>query len=697
MSLVPTNSLWQRHRSLITDLGCLIAMTLVALLMFRRALFTGEALYFRDFQLFFAPMKQLLTASLSAGKLPLWNPYVQMGIPFLADPQSGVFYPPSLLFLLFDTARGMAATLAFHLVIAQAGFYLLARYYGFGRISSLAGALAYGLGGWMISSGNMMTLSHSAAWVPWTILTFERMWLAPRAGTVAVAAVILALQMLSGWPEMFLMIGLVLLVRRLSLPSLMEPRWLLASVLACLVAVGLFAPQGLTTWEAFGLSDRVGGMSENLLFEFSSTAGQWRSLLFPPPFATDNWNVLNVFPDGHVPNCLSMYLGWTALVLVLAGLFGPRKHLLVWLCVVACGVFIALGNANPFAMSLLRLVNIFRSPEKYLFLVHFGACMLLVAGCARLLSLFPGRLYKVMGVAILLGLAGELTVVNGRINLFAPPGYYDLAQIEEARILKSAPGRVYAVTRAASRIEEVRDLYAAFRQLLTPNLGSLDQIGYFNGISFLNFREHELANVIIDLPPSETFARRLGFFGVSYLISDDPGFASSQEWKQFATQLTPTLWRLKESAPYLGFPGQVVAATDGAVIGVSSQAEFARGEAAFVPPEYAFAGENLAGEVYPEGASPGHVAAKVKTLTGGLVVLRESAYPGWRVSVDGQAAQLIQCNRFFLGVIVPAGEHRVSFDYVPTYWKLSLALAATAALVLLSLAYVSVRGRRSRA
>lgn len=32
-----------------------------------------------------------------AGRLPLWNPYAYGGHPFLADPQSAIFYPLSLL------------------------------------------------------------------------------------------------------------------------------------------------------------------------------------------------------------------------------------------------------------------------------------------------------------------------------------------------------------------------------------------------------------------------------------------------------------------------------------------------------------------------------------------------------------------------------------------------------------------------
>lgn len=677
-------------------MACVLVMLSAALLMFRRPLFGDEALYFRDLQIFFAPMKHFLATTLAGGAWPLWNPALQMGSPFLADPQSGVFYPPSLLFLFFDAARGMAVSLAFHLWLAQLGLFALARHYGFGRLPALAGALAYALGGWMISSANMLTLAHSAAWLPWTLLVFERLWLRQSAGRLAATATVLALQMLAGWPEMLLMIALILLARRLALPGWREKRWLPASLLATLIAAALVAPQALASWEAFGQSMRVGGMSEKLLFEFSATAGQWRSLLFPPALATDNWNILAAYPNGHVPIFLSLYLGWVALALFAAGLFGPRRHLAVWLGLLAGGVFLALGEANPLAMSLLRQVNIFRSPEKYLFLVHLGACMLLVAGCARLLAAVPPRLARPAGVALLLALGGELLYVNGRINLLAPPGYYDLTQSEEARIIQAAPGRVYAV--AAAETAEVRDLYAGFRRVLTPNLGMMagaggPAIGYVNGVSFIQLRDNAAALDLLNLPPGAVLARRLGFLGVRWVVSDDPAFAASAEWRQMARQHTATLWQLPESAPWLGFAARVVAVPDSALGHYSAHPDLTRGEVAVVEAGQPLTGGPFTGALQPGRIAAGHVEAQVTTPTGGLVVLRESFYPGWQARIDGEPAPLLRANRFFMGVAVPAGSHQVRFDYRPTYWTLGWVLAALAALALLGLLAVAFRRR----
>ncbi len=49
----------------------------------------------------------------------------------------------------------------------------------------------------------------------------------------------------------------------------------------------------------------------------------------------------------------------------------------------------------------------------------------------------------------------------------------------------------------------------------------------------------------------------------------------------------------------------------------------------------------------------------------GTLALSEMAYPGWRVRVDGEAAEMEPVKELLRGVELPAGEHRVLFRFVP--------------------------------
>src|SRR6185436_5976826 len=44
---------------------------------------------------FHRPVQDYLSQELHAGRSPFWTPYPWAGYPFLADPEVGVFYPPT--------------------------------------------------------------------------------------------------------------------------------------------------------------------------------------------------------------------------------------------------------------------------------------------------------------------------------------------------------------------------------------------------------------------------------------------------------------------------------------------------------------------------------------------------------------------------------------------------------------------------
>ena len=57
-------------------------------------------------------------------------------------------------------------------------------------------------------------------------------------------------------------------------------------------------------------------------------------------------------------------------------------------------------------------------------------------------------------------------------------------------------------------------------------------------------------------------------------------------------------------------------------------------------------------------------------------------YPGWIAGIDGNPAPLYKTDGIFRGVVVPAGEHRVTMRYRPVPFRVGLGLAAMALLVM---------------
>src|SRR5207248_9278886 len=71
------------------------------------------------------PRRVTFNESVRGGHLPLWNPNVYCGIPFLATQQSAVLYPPGWLLTLLPAELAFGWSALFHLALAGLGMFLL--------------------------------------------------------------------------------------------------------------------------------------------------------------------------------------------------------------------------------------------------------------------------------------------------------------------------------------------------------------------------------------------------------------------------------------------------------------------------------------------------------------------------------------------------------------------------------------------
>ena len=89
----------------------------------------------------------------------------------------------------------------------------------------------------------------------------------------------------------------------------------------------------------------------------------------------------------------------------------------------------------------------------------------------------------------------------------------------------------------------------------------------------------------------------------------------------------------------------------------------------------------------------GTVDIRVRTDRTSLLVLADAWYPGWKVTVDGESADLVRTNHAFRGVVVPAGEHEVRFTFTDRPMQ---AGGLIAGLTILGLALIPLAIRRRR-
>lgn len=100
---------------------------------------------------------QLVTPSLAAvrealaeGRWPFWNDRAGAGMPLLADPQAQAFQPLVLLAYPFPLLRAAGVVAALRVLVALIFAFLWMRRQGLEEAPALAGALAFGLGGFLL-------------------------------------------------------------------------------------------------------------------------------------------------------------------------------------------------------------------------------------------------------------------------------------------------------------------------------------------------------------------------------------------------------------------------------------------------------------------------------------------------------------------------------------------------------------------
>ena len=135
-----------------------------------------------DFTRHYLPYSFFQQNSLLAGKLPVWNPHVNSGHPFLADTESAVFYPVSnILLLLTSFSSTIAGRLywlqleAFiHVLLACSFTALLAHRLTGRRMAGFAAGLVFGFSGYLTGYPPLqLGILRVAVWLPlilWLLL-----------------------------------------------------------------------------------------------------------------------------------------------------------------------------------------------------------------------------------------------------------------------------------------------------------------------------------------------------------------------------------------------------------------------------------------------------------------------------------------------------------------------------------------------
>ncbi|HZD10361.1 MAG TPA: YfhO family protein [Candidatus Binatia bacterium] len=367
-------------------------LPVAVILFFWKLALTGLILARGDTFLYFYPYWQAAADALKAGRVPLWNPAIFMGAPFVANSQAGFFYPPNWpLWLLLRAPYAVSASIVLHVMLAALGAYMLARKQLRQTIVGAAlAAVAFALGGYLSAQVEHVNQLQGLAWMPWLLAGaggFRRRQ-RRRTGVIVellLAAIIFTLQLLAGHTQTLFISISALLIFRVAKAYVGDSntaagaKWGWRNISAGLwwaiglplMAVAFSALLGgvqlLPTLELAKLSGRQGGLPLNEAVSFSL-----HPLLLGHSLLPD-------FGGGLFTEYVA-YFPLTILLLAAVAAWQWRRDrsVLPALALAAGGLFLALGRFNPFYLLLAQLpaFDLFRAPARWLALYALGTALL---------------------------------------------------------------------------------------------------------------------------------------------------------------------------------------------------------------------------------------------------------------------------------------------------------------------------------
>jgi hypothetical protein len=389
------------------DLFGLLLLAALILAFFWKLAFTNLIIARGDIFIYFTPYRDFAAQALREGRTPLWNPYLFMGAPFLANSQAGVFYPLNWLLAWMDTARAIDWTIVLHIFIAASGVYVFAR----SRLSLSIGAaflaaVSFGLGGYLGTQIEHVNQLQGLAWLGWMFLAYdfsvqdagskkqdarrEMQGVVFRSGALSL---LIAFQLLAGHTQtVFIsLVGLGMYAlwqvieawrgakRRY---AVLITHYLLPIVFASLFAIALSAAQLLPTLELTRESARSGGLPTNLAVSFSLDPRLIGRALLP--------DYAGALPEGGE---FTAFFSVTVLVLAALGFMktwagkmaedvGRRTVGRALTVVAVLGVLLALGGYNPIYYLLLKVpgFDLFRAPARWIVLLVLAGSLLAGVG-----------------------------------------------------------------------------------------------------------------------------------------------------------------------------------------------------------------------------------------------------------------------------------------------------------------------------
>jgi len=672
---------------------------------------------------------------LLSGEIPLWNPYNYGGLPFIADTQAAVFYPPRLITIFasawffegWNYSALQAETLA-HYLLASLFMYLFIRTITQSRIAGLISGLTFAYGGFLTGYPPLqLAVLEAAVWLPLALLGVykasetEGGW---SLRWLALTPLALGIGLLAGHPQTSLFTSYVLIAYIIHRAVKQHIGWKLTTVVLGIVLVvgfGLAAVQVLPGLEYTRLTIRAA-------YGFQELANGF-------PYS----DLLTVIYPNSLTVWSPLYSGIVALVLAAIAVWMNAPQARFWLVVGLVELGLSFGGATIlYHLAYLAVPGfaLFRGQERAAYVI--AACVAILAGIGfdrlrqgnkpvRLslvlgytaiigwilaLEIFIGSLFfrevvlfNVIKAAFSFALLASLAwaffgreVLNVQLPSFGPIAIalvvFDLFSATIGTNFEPVPAlQRDFIGPLVDTVQQDELLYRVDgRYGLGENYGTLLNIQDIRGTSPL--RLGSLEQYVSRLPQSKLYQ----MLAVKYVFTDAQQLEqpSSIIDENDSVQPPQLLHEIDEPMPRAWMAYNVfVAPSDAQALGFISDPAFDLRTNVTLPAQP----KGMTSPATPPtdwqitivDYQPESIRLEVETPEDGVLVLSEFDYPGWQAKVDSEPAEIWRANAGLRGIPLTAGSYDVVFEYRPLSVRIGAVVSVVSVLVIVGAMVTNAR------
>jgi hypothetical protein len=687
---------------------------------------------------------------LTAGEVPLWNPYNNGGFPFIGDPQAAVFYPPRLLTIGLAYASGgwsyhaLELEMTAHVLLYTVLMYAFVRRLTLGAPSSMAAgftaAVVGGYGGYLAGYPPLqLALLEAGIWLPLAALGLLEAFrhARPRWRWLLVTGAALSLSWLAGHPQTSYFLTLLLVAYSAYLVITRRLRWtvfLLTVISFSGLAFGLAAIQLIPGLEYLPRTARA-----DMGFDAKGNGF---------PFQ----DVIQLVYPGLMTLWSPLYVGIGGLMLALIAVWRRAPQSAFWAATALFSLVWSFGaNAPlyPILYHLLPGLSYFRGQERAAYLIansmailaglgivelrriadradsaastklrrwlvlSTGAALLIAAlmfivwlsdRAALGIALYRATFTMLMLLTLLAATTWALTPQRVRWAIWLLPGLiafdlFTLGMNAESNYDPIPPSQQLSMTPpplvALALADENTPFFVDGFRGLTDNYGSLYQLADIRGISPL-FLSAMYALIEGEVPIERTWE----LMAVRYVFTD---------WGELPvpSQIIGTgmdrwggvhLHQLEDPRPFALVTSDIFQLDDpSAAIHLlqSENIDLRRTVLLSEPTTLTFEQDAVTpGPARVRIFEPERIIIDATTPGNSVLSITLPHYPGWQAFRNGEPARLIQAYGALSALELPAGDHVIELRYDPLSYRIGLLISLVTAAVSGILAVISFRQRR---